>query len=77
MSKEEMDCYFYVDMDVPESERRMSAMHVGCRNTNKPNEGWFYRGSVEGYGPFEYRCKICNGIIHEAEQDDKENSPSS
>lgn len=47
-------------------------MHIECRDLHRPNQGWFYKGSVEGYGPFEYKCKICNGLIHEVGGDDEE-----
>lgn len=73
----EMDCYFFVDLEVPEEDRTISSMHIGCRNEKRPNEGWFYQGSVEGYGPFDYRCKVCNGLIHEAGRNDKKNETTS
>lgn len=67
-----IDCYFFVDQEVPEKDQKMLVMHVECRNTHKPNQGWFYQGSVEGYGPFDFRCCICNELVHKAELNGQE-----
>jgi hypothetical protein len=68
------DCYFFVDTAVPEEKRTMSVI---CAESGKhpiPDGAWFYRGSVEGYGPFNYKCCICGDVIHAADQgtNDKE-----
>lgn len=65
---ERPDCYFFIDSELPEEEQSVSAMHVECRDEEMPGTGWFYRGSVEGYGPFEYKCAICGNIIYDGNQ---------
>ncbi len=67
-----MDCYFFVDVTIPEEDRTISSLHVECRNEKMPDVGWFYQGSVEGYGPFEYKCALCGGIIHSANKQESE-----
>lgn len=67
------DCYFFVDEEDSEEERKMSVMHVECRDAEMPGVGWLYRGSVEGYGPYDYECAICGELIYAGKQglDDK------
>lgn len=62
------DCFFFVNLDVPEEDRTMSVLCVPCRTEKMPDTGWFYRGSVEGYGPFTYKCCLCGSVIHEPDQ---------
>jgi formylmethanofuran dehydrogenase subunit E len=66
------DCYFFVDMKTPEEERTMSVMCVKCHDEKMPETGWFYRGSVEGYGPFTYKCEICGELIYSPDQQEGE-----
>lgn len=69
------DCYFFVDMGVPEEERTMSILCVECHEQKMPDVGWFYKGSEEGYGPFLYKCCLCGKVIHaedEGEHDEEE-----
>lgn len=56
------DCYFFVDGDGSDGDRRIRPMHVGCRD-DRPS--WFYKGSEEGYGPFLYRCAVCGEDIYD------------
>lgn len=65
------DCYFFIDMDsnVPEEERTISTLCVPCHEKDYPDTGWFYEGSKEGYGPFNYVCCRCGTYIHKAEDD--------
>lgn len=62
------DCYFFVDIEVPEEERSMSIMCIKCHDETKPDTGWYYKGSVEGYGPFVYKCDICGEVIYSPEE---------
>jgi hypothetical protein len=66
------DCYFFIDANTPEDEQTMSVMCTDCRDTKAPEIGWFYRGSVEGYGPFPIECDLCGLIIHKAEDDNED-----
>ena len=58
------DCYFFVDTNVPASDQKISALCVSCHDEKMPDIGWFYKGSVEGYGPFTYKCNLCGSIIY-------------
>jgi hypothetical protein len=66
------DCYFFIDANVPEEERKILCLHVKCRDENCPDMGWFYEGSKEGYGPWDFICHFCGGFIHKAESNDEE-----
>jgi len=65
------DCYLFVDMNVPEKERKISVLCIECHDEKMPKTGAFYAGSKEGYGPFNFRCCLCGIFIHKA--DDEEN----
>lgn len=69
---EKKDCYFFVDPDqnVPENEKTMKVLCVECRDQHMPDTGWFYPGSTEGYGPYDYQCSECENFIHKANDDD-------
>lgn len=64
------DCYFFVDVEQPEENRCMSVLCVKCHDDDFPDLGWFYRGSVEGFGPFTYECCKCGDIIYKADGND-------
>lgn len=70
------DCYFYVDMeqDVPDEERKVSPLCIHCHEDKFPgqNVGWFWQGSINGYGPWVYQCKICGRVIHKPDQEEYE-----
>jgi hypothetical protein len=69
------DCYFFVDIEVPEKDRTMSVLCVPCHDEKMPDTGWFYKGSKEGYGPFDYKCSLCGSIIHsQGDHDNKDES---
>ena len=67
-----VDCYFFVDQSVPEEEQTMSVLCIECHDEKSPTIGWFYKGSTEGYGPFEYKCELCDKVIYkgDSEEDD-------
>jgi hypothetical protein len=67
----EEDCYFFIDEKVPLQERTMSVLCTECHDTKMP-VGMFYRGSQDGYGPFEFKCCVCQKIIHTVEENDEE-----
>ena len=74
------DCYFFVDPDpsVPEEKRTMKVVCVECRTQHMPDSGWFYPGSTEGYGPYDYQCCKCEKFVHKADDDknDETEAPS-
>lgn len=47
----------------------MSILCLECHDQKMPDTGWFYRGTEEGYGPFDYQCCICGKYVHKAEDD--------
>lgn len=57
------DCYFFFDAeknkDIPEEQHRLSILCVPCRDQYNPGVGWFWNGSREGYGPWNYICCRC------------------
>lgn len=62
------DCFFFIDTEVPEAQRTLSVLCISCHDKNMPDVGWFYRGSSEGYGPFEYKCCACGTMIHQPDE---------
>lgn len=48
----------------------MSILCVPCHDKEMPDTGWFYQGSTEGYGPFDYQCCICGDYLHRASDED-------
>lgn len=66
----DQDCYFFVDLSIPEEERTISVMCVKCHDEEMPETGWFYRGSAEGYGPFDYQCELCGQFVHKVSDDE-------
>lgn len=59
------DCYFFLDIEVPEDERHMEVLCVKCRNEKHPDTGWFWEGSKLGYGPWNYNCCNCKRKVNE------------
>ena len=67
------DCFFFVYSEEDTSEEEeMRVMCVVCRNKSYPNLGWFWQGSIDGYGPWEYKCNVCDCIIHTPDDEKKE-----
>ena len=68
------DCYFFIECDpgIPEEERRVRVLCMDCHEKYKG--GWFYPGSKEGYGPYNYQCHMCKKIIYKGEHDETETS---
>lgn len=64
------DCYFFIDPDpsIPEEKKTLSILCVECHDRDMPDTGWFYRGSTEGYGPWDYECCKCGKFIHQAKK---------
>ena len=67
----DLDCYFMIDSnpDIPEELRTMMVLCIECRELHEPESGWFYRGSEEGYGPFDYVCDKCGKMLHKHEDE--------
>ena len=62
-----IDCYFFIDQNKPVEEQHILCLHESCRNEYYPGVGWFYKGSKEGYGPWDFVCHHCKQIIHKAQ----------
>ena len=67
------DCYFAQDWDenIPDEQRTMKVFCVEHAH-HAPEGAWFWEGSTEGYGPFDYICCVCGKVIHEGEGEDEE-----
>ena len=69
---QDLDCFLFIDMNLPEEERRMSVLCVECHNEKMPDTGIFYNGSLEGYSNYNWKCCICNKLIHKSEEGDQD-----
>jgi hypothetical protein len=65
----DLDCFLFVDMEVPEEQRTMSVLCVECHDEKMPDTGAFYNGSVEGYSNYDWKCCLCGKIIHKADEE--------
>ncbi len=64
-----LDCYFYLDENVPEDIRIMQTFCVDCMEKLQYNEAFFWQGSMRGYGAYKITCQNCNTVIHEPEEE--------
>lgn len=64
------DCYFFIDFMQPEEKRCMSILCVECHDKYMPDTGWLWKGSQDGYGPFDYQCHKCNRYIHKTDEEE-------
>lgn len=60
------NCYFNV------SNNKINVICVSCYSKNliKKEDCWFWDGKIKGYGPFKYKCKFCNKIIYDGENEE-------
>lgn len=66
------DCFFFIDYEVPEEERKMSVCCLECKIEHYPDtDMYFHLGSKEGYGPFDYKCCKCGKLVHSIEEHDE------
>lgn len=72
MEGRNQDCYLWIDESVPEDERTMNVLCMEC-SKQFPGLGWFWEGSRLGYGPFEFTCKKCGHIVHQAPKSQNSN----
>jgi len=65
------DCFFFIysEEGMSEEDEEIRTMCIECRTKSYPNVGWFWRGSIDGYGPWEYKCHHCDKIIYSHEND--------
>lgn len=61
------DCYWYVDARLEKPKQTMKSMCTECHKTH--NFGWFWLGSIRGYGNYDLDCAICGTILHRQEQE--------
>lgn len=61
------DCYFYTTKK--EDELFVVPLCVECHDKSYPELGWFWLGSVRGYGPYLFRCDKCSKIIYEYKEE--------
>jgi hypothetical protein len=60
------DCYFFVDENIPENIRPMSALCVECHKNKEV--GWFWEGSSRGYYIYDIKCSVCGKDIYKIEK---------
>jgi hypothetical protein len=70
--KKKENCYFWIDSELPEEERKINALCEKCHNEKFQNKGWFWEGSKRGYGPFDFICSECSHVIHSHQKDQDE-----
>lgn len=63
-----LDCYFYLDMNIPEENRFMQTFCVDCMRESTIQEALFWQGSMRGYGEYKIVCNKCKKLIHEPEE---------
>lgn len=63
---EDKDCFIFSDP----TECALTIMCVDCRNKHRPDTGAFYRGSVDGYSSYDWKCDLCGEFIHKQEPDE-------
>jgi hypothetical protein len=64
------DCYFYTTRR--DKQTFVDCLCVECHQTKFPELGWFWQGSVQGYGPFLFKCSKCEKVIYEHDNEDQE-----
>lgn len=64
-----LDCYFYLNIDVPEDDRFMETYCSECTSKLQLNEVFFWQGSIRGYGDYKIDCKNCKISIHDPEEE--------
>ena len=58
------DCYFFIDApDTPKA--RVRPMCLECHAKLPEQKCMFWAGSKNGYGPFTFKCAICDKIIYD------------
>lgn len=65
------DCYFYFDKDIPLEDDTLKIMCIKCHEKNESTKGWFWQGSVKGYGPFDFKCHTCGYFVHKHNKEKK------
>jgi len=61
---EKENCYWFVDNNLPENERKMAALCEKCHDEKYKDLGWFWPGAQKGYGPYDIICTFCKKIIN-------------
>jgi hypothetical protein len=62
------DCFFIVDIGENEENTHLKVLCLDCYQNGDQNNGWFWEGSVRGYSPYVFKCKMCEKIIHQPEE---------
>lgn len=62
------DCYFIVDMEDTEENQKIQIFCVDCYQKSNNKNGWYWDGSVRGYGPYLFKCQLCEKILYKPEE---------
>lgn len=58
------DCYFYFENDKPSDDECLKIMCLKCHKNSDGKKGWFWQGSIKGYGPYDFICDTCGTSIY-------------
>jgi hypothetical protein len=59
-------CFWYIDQEIPEHERKMQACCVECQKSTNI-KGWYWAGDEIGYGDYDLECSFCKKSLHKRE----------
>lgn len=65
------DCYFYFETDRPSENDTLKIMCVSCHDSLKSTKGWFWQGSIKGYGPYDFICDTCGKAVYKHKKETK------
>lgn len=60
------DCYFFIDENIPEENRTISALCTECHKNKEI--GWFWEGSKRGYYKYNIKCSDCGKYVYKIEE---------
>lgn len=56
------DCYIFIEVE----KTGIETIRVMCMKCHaEKGIGWFYEGSLKGYGPWQFKCHQCGHLIHD------------
>lgn len=64
MKQKLQDCYFYFENDIPKEDDCLKIMCINCHDKSESAKGWFWQGSIKGYGPYDFICHTCGNAVY-------------
>lgn len=59
------DCYIFIETEKDTNKEAIRILCVDCHAKLEKKIGWFYEGSLKGYGPWPFICGKCSHVIHD------------